>query len=74
MIFLQGKRELTEIFLIVSRLRVEGSRMIVHVSAKKRRRSAYCRLPGNYQTAESKLGSNLGPNVDKLGSKPCTTT
>jgi hypothetical protein len=36
--------------------------------------TACCRLPGNDQPSESKLGSNLGPDADQLGPKPCTTT
>jgi hypothetical protein len=36
--------------------------------------TACCRLPGNDEPSESKLGSNLGPDADQLGPKPCTTT
>jgi hypothetical protein len=42
--------------------------------AAKKAQDPCCRLAGNYQTPESKLGSKLGPNADKLGPKPCTTT
>ena len=36
--------------------------------------TACCRLAGDDQVPELKLGSNLGPDAAKLGPKPCTTT